>query len=55
MYRGIKDFKKIYQPTTNIRKDEKRDLIADSYSILLGGRFISPSYFMYMGFMILGT
>ena len=34
MYRGIKDFKKGFQPTTNIRKDEKGDLVADSYSIL---------------------
>ena len=33
MYKGIKDFKKSYQPRTNIRKDEKGDLIADSYSI----------------------
>jgi len=34
MYRAIKDFKKGYQPTTNIKKDEKGDLVADSYSIL---------------------
>ena len=34
MYRGIIDFKKDYQPRTNIVKDEKGDLVADSYSIL---------------------
>ena len=34
MYRGINDFKKGYQPSTNIVKDEKGDLITDSHSIL---------------------
>ena len=34
MYRGISDFKKGYQPRTNIGKDEKDDLVAESYSIL---------------------
>jgi len=33
--RGINDFKKGYQPRTNIVKDEKSDLIADSHSILV--------------------
>jgi hypothetical protein len=28
-YRGINDFKKGYQPRTNLLKDEKRDLLAD--------------------------
>jgi hypothetical protein len=32
--RGITDFKKGYQPRTNIVKDEKGDLVADSHSIL---------------------
>jgi len=32
--RGISDFKKGYQPRTNIVKDEKSDLVADSHSIL---------------------
>jgi hypothetical protein len=31
---GINDFKKGYQPRTNIVKDEKGDLIAHSHSIL---------------------
>ena len=34
LYRGINDFKKGYQPTTNIVKDDKSDLVADSHSIL---------------------
>ena len=34
MYRGISDFKKGYQPRTNIIKDEKDDLVVDSHSIL---------------------
>jgi hypothetical protein len=34
MYRGISDIKKVYQPRTNIVKDEKGDLVADSHSIL---------------------
>ena len=34
LYKGISDFKKGYQTITNIVKDEKDDLVADSYSIL---------------------
>ena len=34
LYRGIKNFKKGYQPRINIVKDEKGDLVADSHSIL---------------------
>jgi hypothetical protein len=34
MYRGINDFKKGYQPRTNIVKNEKGDLVAYSHSIL---------------------
>ena len=34
LYRGISDFKKGYQLRTNIVKDEKGDLVADSNSIL---------------------
>ena len=30
LYRGINDFKKGYQPRTNIVKDEKGDLVIDS-------------------------
>jgi len=34
LYRGINDFKKSYQPRTNIVKDDKGDLVANSHSIL---------------------
>jgi hypothetical protein len=34
LYRGINDFKKGYQPRINVVKDEKGDLVADSYSTL---------------------
>ena len=34
MYRGISDFKKGYQPRTNIVKDKTGDLVTGSYSIL---------------------
>jgi len=34
LYRGISDSKKGFQPRTNIMKDEKGDLFADSHSIL---------------------
>jgi len=34
LYRGVNGFKNCYQSRTNILKDEKGDLIRDSYSIL---------------------
>ena len=34
LYMGISDFKKGYQPRSNIVKDEKGDLVADSHSIV---------------------
>jgi hypothetical protein len=34
LYRGISDFKKGYQPRTNIIKDESGDLVVDCHSIL---------------------
>jgi hypothetical protein len=34
IYRGINEFKKGYQPRTNIMKDENGDLLADSRNIL---------------------
>jgi hypothetical protein len=34
LYRRINDFKKGYQPRTNIVKDEKDDLVTDSHSVL---------------------
>jgi len=32
LYRGINDFTNGYQPTANIVKDEKGDLVADSHN-----------------------
>jgi hypothetical protein len=34
MYRGINEFKKGYQPRTNLIKDERGDLLADPHKIL---------------------
>jgi hypothetical protein len=33
LYRGINEFKKGYQPRTNLVKDERGDLVADSHKI----------------------
>jgi hypothetical protein len=33
MYRGTNEFKKDYQPRTNLVKDEKGDLLADPHKI----------------------
>jgi hypothetical protein len=38
LYRGKNNFKKGYQPITNIVKDEKCDLVTDSHSILVRWR-----------------
>ena len=38
LYRDISDFKNGYQPRTNIVKDEKGDLVSDSYNIVARGR-----------------
>lgn len=37
-------FKMNHQPTTNLVKDDKGNLVADSHSILIGGRIISLSF-----------
>jgi hypothetical protein len=34
MYRGINEFKRCYQPRSNLVKDENGDLFADSHNIL---------------------
>ena len=34
LYRGINDFKKGYQPSTTMVRDEKGDLVADPHSIM---------------------
>ena len=42
LYRGFNDFNKGYQPRTNIVKDDKRDLVAESHSILVTCRNSFP-------------
>jgi hypothetical protein len=54
LYRGINDFKKGYQPRTNVIKDEKCNLVAEPTVFWLGEGTISPSYWMYIGLMVLG-
>ena len=44
LHRSISDFKRGCHPRTNILKDEKGDLVTDSYSILAGEGIISCSY-----------
>jgi hypothetical protein len=34
LYRGINEFKRGYQPRSNLVKDENGDLLADSHNIL---------------------
>jgi hypothetical protein len=34
VYRGVNEFKKGYQPRSNLVKDENGDLLADPYNIL---------------------
>jgi hypothetical protein len=34
LYRGLNEFKKGYQPRSNLVKDENGDLLVDSHSIL---------------------
>jgi hypothetical protein len=34
LYRGINEFRKSYQPITNLVKDENGDLLADSHNVL---------------------
>jgi len=41
IYRGISDFKKCYQPRTNVVKDEKGGLVTDHLEDAgIGGRII---------------
>jgi hypothetical protein len=44
LYKGITEFKKGYQPKTNLVKDERGDLFSEPQKILLGGRITSVSY-----------
>jgi len=48
LYGGINDFKKGYQPRTNIVNDDKGDLVADCHSVLARWRnyFSQPLNYM---------
>jgi hypothetical protein len=50
LYRGINDFKKGYQPTANIVKDEKGDLVADCHSSL--GRWRNYFFFHFIHYFL---
>jgi hypothetical protein len=54
LYRGINDFKRGYQPRSNLVKDENGDLLADSTTFRIGGRTTSLSYWMFIGSVMLG-
>jgi len=54
LYRGINDFKKSYQPGTNIIKDEKDDLVADYHRILARWRNHISQLLNIHGLMMLG-
>jgi len=56
LYRGINDFKKGYHPRTNIVKDDKDDLVADSHSTVAKWRnyFFQILNVLYMELMMLG-
>jgi len=45
LYRGISDFKKGYQPRSNIVNDEKGDLVADSHIIVARWRIYFSQLF----------
>jgi hypothetical protein len=49
LYRGINDFKKVYQPRTNTVKDEKGDLVTDPRRILAKWRKHFPQIFNVLG------
>jgi hypothetical protein len=44
MHRGIHGFKRGYQPTCKLVKDENGDLLEDSHNVLNIGRIIFRSY-----------
>jgi hypothetical protein len=44
LYRGIRDFKKGYQPRTNVVKDEKGVWLQTATVLRVGGGTVSPSY-----------
>jgi hypothetical protein len=54
LYREIYEFKKGYQPRTNLVKEERGELLVDSNKILNSGRITSVSCRTYTGWVVLG-
>jgi len=54
LYRGINDFKRGYQPRTNIVKDERDDWLRNPTIFWLGGGTIYLSCWIYMVLMSVG-
>jgi hypothetical protein len=54
-YRGIYEFKRGYQPRSNLVKDENGDLLADSHNIFNRWKhYFSQLLNIYIGSMMLG-
>ena len=54
MYRGISDFKKVFQARCNIVRMRKVTWLHTPTVLWLGGGTVSPSYSMCMGLRMLG-
>jgi hypothetical protein len=54
LYRGINEFKKDYQTRSNLMKDEKGDLLADSHKILNSWKNYFSQLLMCIGSVMLG-
>jgi hypothetical protein len=54
LYGGIIDFKKGYQPRTNVVNDDKGDLVADSHGIWARWRNYFSHLLNVYGLMMLG-
>jgi hypothetical protein len=55
LYRGITEFKKGYQPRTNLVKDKRGDLLADSHKLLTRQKnYFCQILKMYKGWVVLG-
>jgi hypothetical protein len=54
LYRGINGFKRGYQPTNNLVKDENGDLLTDSHNISNRWKTVFLSYSMSIMLVMLG-
>ena len=51
VYRGISEFKKVYQPRGDLLKDERGDMVADSHSFF---QRLVNHFCLCMGLMMIG-